>query len=68
MPVSIAIEVMPICTVDRKRVGSAPSVAATRAVPLPRSINGCSRALRALTSAISDIAKKPFSTTRNSSR
>ena len=64
MPVSMATEVIPICTVERNRVGSDPSSVAILAEESPRSTNGCRRARRALTSAISDIAKKPLRTIR----
>ncbi|MCY1542553.1 hypothetical protein D9M68_783070 [compost metagenome] len=60
-PLSTPIEVMPICTVDKKRVGSSPSLTASIAPRSPFSICRCRRALRAVTSAISDIANRPFS-------
>ncbi len=69
MPERSAIEVIPICTVERNRVGSEPSSIARRAEESPASERGCRRARRALTSAISDMAKNPFntiSTTSNS--
>jgi hypothetical protein len=60
MPLSTPIEVMPIWMVDRKRVGSSPSLTAAAAPLSPSSINFCSRALRAVTRAISDMANRPL--------
>ena len=53
--------VIPICTVASRREGSAFSSSAASAPVLPSAAIGCSRAGRADTSAISAIAKKPFS-------
>src|SRR6476646_5319946 len=64
MPFRIAIDVMPICTVDRKRVGSWLSSSARAAPWSPSSASFCSRPLREATSAISDIAKAPFTRIR----
>ena len=61
IPLSTPIEVMPICTADKKRVGSSPSRNAVAAAPSPCWARFCRRALRAATKAISDMAKKPFS-------
>ena len=61
MPFSTPIEVMPIWIVDRKRVGSAPSRRAAPAARSPASSRTCSRALRAVSSATSDSANRPFS-------
>lgn len=54
------MDVMPIWMVDRNRVGSSPSLAAAMALLSPASMCFCNRALRAVTSAISDIAKMPL--------
>src|SRR5258706_7992971 len=64
MPFRIAIDVMPICTVDRKRVGSWLSSSARAAPWSPSSASFCSRPLREATSAISDIANAPFTRIR----
>ena len=59
---------MPIWIVDRKRVGSSPSSIATRADASPSSASRASRPRRAVTRAISDIAKAPFSRIRATRR
>ena len=64
VPESTAMTVMPICTVDSRREGSAFSSSAARALALPPSASDCRRALRADTSAISAIAKKPLTRIR----
>jgi hypothetical protein len=64
MPFNTPIDVMPIWIVDRKRVGSSPSFAAAMAARSPSSISFCSRVLRAVTSAISDIANTPLNRIR----
>ena len=61
MPFSTAIEVIPTCTVDRKRVGCSSSRKAALAPPLPSSASTIRRALRLDASASSDIAKPAFS-------
>ena len=60
MPFSSPMEVIPICTVDRNRVGSSASftAAAARRVSLPGEV--ASRGRRAVSSATSDMAKTPF--------
>jgi hypothetical protein len=51
---------MPICTVDRKRVGSAARSSATRAPATARLARVSSRAFREETIAISDRARTPL--------
>ncbi|MNL50138.1 hypothetical protein D3C87_1731270 [compost metagenome] len=60
IPFRTPIDVMPIWMVERKRVGSSPSFTAAAAPLSPSSISFCSRALRAVTSAISDMANRPL--------
>src|SRR3546814_5860764 len=55
--------VMPICTVDRKRLGSAANASARLAPLRPAAASAFSRALRAETTASSDIANRPFKQT-----
>ena len=62
MPFSTPMEVMPTCTVDRKRVGWSISRSAAAAPLSPASASAASRALRLDASAISDMANTPFST------
>jgi hypothetical protein len=56
--------VMPTCTLERNRVGSAASCNARCAPVLPSSAICTSRTRRELTMAISDNAKRPFSRMR----
>ena len=58
------ISVMPTCTVERKLVGSSPSFSARAAPRLPALAIASRRGRREETMASSDMAKKPFSTTR----
>ena len=62
MPFSMPVEVMPTCTVDRKRVGWSINRKAAAAPWSPDSAIAARRALRLEASAISDMAKTPFST------
>ena len=62
MPLSMPIEVMPTCTVERNCVGLSSSLSAAAAPVSPLSCMAISRALRLAASAISDIAKAAFST------
>jgi len=62
MPLRMPIEVMPTCTVDRKRVGSSCSFTAIAAEVSPSSARRARRARLAITSAISDMANTPFNT------
>ena len=55
------MEVIPICTAERKKVGSSPRRKAVAAALSPCCAKFCKRALRAATSEISDMAKKPLS-------
>src|SRR3546814_2032583 len=57
------MRVMPICTVDRKRLGSAANASARLAPLRPAAASAFSRALRAETTASSDIANRPFKQT-----
>ena len=57
------IKVMPICTVDRKRPGSAARSSATFAPLRPAFSMACRRGRRADTIASSDMAKMPLSAT-----
>jgi hypothetical protein len=59
MPMSV----IPICTVERKPVGSSASRIARSAPGFPAFAISSSRARRAETMASSDMAKKPLSTT-----
>ena len=56
------MEVIPICTVDKNWVGSSASFSAILAELLPPCARAVNRDFRAVTSAISDIAKIPFKT------
>ena len=60
VPERTAIKVTPICTVESSREGSAFNSIAAWAPGLPASASGTRRAFRAETSAISAIAKTPF--------
>jgi hypothetical protein len=51
---------MPICTVERKRFGESASSSAERAPSSPASARCLSPALRAETSAVSDMEKRPL--------
>jgi len=62
-PAKIAINVMPVCTVEMNRPGSAASSMAHLAPPLPLLAMAFSRASRAETIANSLIESTPFSTT-----
>ena len=64
IPFRIPIDVIPICTVDKKLVGSSASLSAVLAPLSPSAACLAKRALRAVTMAISDIAKTPFNTIR----
>ena len=64
MPFRTPIEVMPIWIVDRNRVGSLARRSAAAASASPCFALASRRALRAVSSATSDMAKKPFSRTR----
>src|SRR5262245_52733258 len=61
-PLVIPMSVIPTWMVERKCEGSVASASAVAAPPLPSSASCCRRALREETTAISDIANKPFST------
>ena len=58
---TMPINVMPICTVERNRVGLSESSSATPAPLEPEAARCCRRALRAEMIASSDMAKNPFS-------
>jgi hypothetical protein len=60
-PASTPTSVIPTCTVGRKVAGWSASSTATAAPLAPRRAMAFSRALRAETTASSDIAKKPLS-------
>ena len=62
MPFRMPMEVMPTCTVDRKRVGCSISRSAAAAPASPASAIAARRALRLDASAISDMANTPLST------
>jgi len=66
MPLRMPIEVMPIWIVDRNRVGCSLRSTAARAPRSPSSASFCRRALRAETSAISDMANSPLISIRDS--
>src|SRR5215207_5728286 len=55
---------MPICTVERKRVGESANFSAARAPLSPASARSLRRALREETSAVSDMAKRPLKRVR----
>src|SRR5829696_1868559 len=59
-PLRIPISVMPVCTVERKRVGFRASTSAVSAPLLPSSARCCSLTLRAETIAISAREKNPL--------
>ena len=63
-PATMLISVMPVCTVERKRPGSSVRARAMAAPRLPRSAAPRRRAGRDEMIASSDIANRPFSTTR----
>ena len=65
-PAKMPIRVMPICTVERKLVGSSARRMARAAPRLPARAITSSRARRAETMASSDMAKKPLTTTSTS--
>ena len=54
------MSVMPICTDESNRFGVCASSSATLARALPLLTQSCSRDLRAVITAISDIANTPF--------
>ena len=60
-PEKMPTSVMPICTVDRKRVGDSASASAARARASPLSASCRRRTLRDDTTASSDIASRPLS-------
>src|SRR5512134_2118226 len=64
MPFSRPIEVMPIWIVDRKRVGSATRRDAEAASASPSLASAARRGARAVSSATSDMASRPFSMIR----
>src|SRR5262245_61285413 len=66
MPFRMPMEVMPIWMVERNCVGASCRRSAACAPASPSSASGCRRPLRAATSAISDMAKAPFSRIRAS--
>jgi hypothetical protein len=68
MPFRTMIDVMPTCTVDRKRVGCSISFSAVAAPRSPSSAMACRRALRLEASPSSDMAKTPFSTVSSAIR
>ncbi len=61
MPISMLIEVMPTCTVDRNWVGCSSRRSAVAAPASSASASAISRALRLDARAISDIANTPLS-------
>lgn len=63
-PARMPTSVMPIWTVDRKRLGSCANASAFAAAREPSSDNFCRRALREETTEISAIAKTPFASSR----
>jgi hypothetical protein len=63
-PARMPISVMPICTVGRNVPGASASASAERAPGTPARAMALSLALRAETTASSDIAKKPLSRIR----
>ena len=63
-PATMLIRVMPVCTVDKNRPGFSLSAMARFAPRLPRSAAARSREGRDDMIASSDIANRPFSTTR----
>ncbi len=66
MPFRMPMEVMPIWMVDRKRVGFSASFTAAAARPSPCRAAASRRGLRAVSSATSHIASRPFSRMRQS--
>src|SRR3954469_18032264 len=64
MPFRMPIEVMPIWMVERNCVGPSCRRSAACAPASPSAASGCRRPLRAAMSAISDMAKAPFSRIR----
>ena len=68
MPLSMPIEVMPICTLDRNCVGSSISLSAAAAPASPVSASAARRARRLVERAISDIANNALSVVSKASR
>lgn len=68
MPLSMPIEVMPICTVDRNCVGDSISLRAAIAPASPASARAARRARRLVASAISDIANNALHVVSNANR
>ncbi len=68
MPLSMPMEVMPTCTDERNCVGLSSSVIAPCAPLSPDSARAVSLALRLADSAISDMAKTPFSRVKKAMR
>ena len=68
MPLSMPIDVMPICTVERNWVGFSISLSAASAPMSPDSARAARRARRLVDSAISDIANKALHTVSNASK
>ena len=64
MPFRMPMDVMPIWMVDRNRVGSRASARAEAASRSPCFARASSRGLRAVNSATSDMANRPFRTIR----
>ena len=63
-PERTPIREMPICTVERKRLGESARFSAPRAPPSPDSARCLRPALRAETSAVSDMEKRPLRSIR----
>jgi hypothetical protein len=64
MPLSMPIDVMPTCTVDKNRVGWSMSLSAAAAPWSPPSAMATKRSRRLADSAISDMANTPFNSVR----
>ena len=60
VPARMPTSVMPICTLDRNRLGSSISLSAARAPLLPRFDRSFNRALREDTTASSDMDNTPL--------
>ena len=68
MPLSMPMEVMPICTVERNCVGASISLSAAAAPASPVSASAARRARRLVERAISDIANTALSVVSKASR
>ena len=68
MPLSMPIEVMPICTVERNCVGDSIRSSAAAAPASPVSASAARRARRLVERAISDIANAALSVVSKASR